>query len=112
MELANLNVLGLEDPQNRAEFLERQGILGFTSRFGEDAKRAEWENDVMKDFSLSNPSTQPVILAADDDQIHIAIHECEQKKPAFMELPAEAQSLFQQHIEAHNQQMQQNNRCR
>lgn len=106
MELANLNVLGLEDPQNRSEFLERQGVLGFTSKYGQDAKRAEFENDVMDDFSIQNPN-KPVLMYCDDDQVHIAIHEARQKEQSYLELPADVQQIYQAHIEAHNQQLQQ-----
>jgi hypothetical protein len=60
----------------------------------------------MDDFNPQSPSS-PVILYADDDQIHIAIHEGRQKEPSFLELPPDVQSLYQQHIEAHNQQAQQ-----
>lgn len=101
IELANLNVLGLEDPQNRAEFLERQGIMGFQSKFGVDANRAEWENDLMDDFSSQNSDNQPVLLLADDDDVHIAIHEARQKHPSYLELSPEAQMMYQQHIEEH-----------
>lgn len=107
-ELAQLNVLGLEDPSNRAEFLERQGIHGFKSNYGADAARAQWENSVMSEYTLTGQNQdKPVLLLCDNDAIHIALHENEQKKPAYLELPQEAQKMYQAHIEEHYNSQQQ-----
>jgi hypothetical protein len=99
-ELAAMGVLNLENPANRAEFLERFGIIGFDSDYSKDAKRGEWENDMLDDLPFS-PDNKPVMLVTDNHDIHIAVHEERTKEPSFMQLPIEVQQAYFAHIQEH-----------
>lgn len=107
MELAQSGVLNLEDPANRSEFLQRMDILGFDSGYGKDAKRASYENDMLDQLAVQPQGNKPVVLDADNHDIHIAVHQDRQKEPAFLELPFEVQQHYTQHIMQHEQMQQQ-----
>jgi len=100
LEIANTGALQLDLPANRSEFLTRLGIVGFDSDVGPDTKRAEWENDLL-DNIMSAPEKMPVVLDADDDEIHLEVHRRRQKSPAYMSLPFEVQQAYDQHIMEH-----------
>lgn len=103
MELAQLGVLNLEDPANKKEFLERLDILGFDGGYGKDASRASFENDDL-DALGSNPSgRQPIVMQADNHDIHLSIHNDRQKEPSFLELTFEVQQAYTQHVMQHEQ---------
>lgn len=103
MELAQSGVLNLEDPANRSEFLQRMDILGFDSGYGKDAKRASYENDMLDNLATQPQGNKPVVLDADNHQIHIALHQDRQKEPSFLELPFEVQQQYSQHVMQHEQ---------
>jgi hypothetical protein len=102
MEMANMNLLGLENPKNRAEFFDRLGIKGFDADYTADVKRAEWENDMMDNITLS-PDNRPIMLEQDNHDVHIAIIDERMKQPAFVHLPEEAQQTYLIHREEHMQ---------
>lgn len=103
MELAQLGVLNLNDPANRAEFLDRLDILGFDGGYGKDATRASCENDDLDALANNPAGRKPVVMDADNHQIHISIHQDRQKEPSFQELPFEVQQLYAEHIQQHEQ---------
>lgn len=103
MELAQTGVLNLNDPANRSEFLQRMDILGFDSGYGKDAKRASYENDMLDNLAVSPEGNKPVVLDADNHQIHIAVHQDREKEPSFMELPFAVQQAYAMHIMQHEQ---------
>lgn len=101
MELAQSGVLNLEDPANKAEFLERLDIVGFSGSYGKDASRAKYENDQLDGLALDPQGRKPVRLSCDQDDIHIAVHNDRMKEPSFQELPAEVQMAYTMHIQEH-----------
>lgn len=107
MELAQSGVLNLEDPANRSEFLQRMDILGFDSGYGKDAKRASYENDMLDQLAVTPNGNKPVVLDADNDDIHIQYHQDRQKEASFLELPFDVQQAYAAHIGQHEQKKQQ-----
>lgn len=106
MEVAQTGALGLDLPANRAEFLQRLGIIGFDSDYGPDAKRASWENDLLDNLHNS-PDNKPVVLMADVHQIHIDQHQLRMKEPSFMSLSLDIQQAYMMHVEQHQQMIEQ-----
>lgn len=106
MELAPMGVLNLENPKNKAEFLERMGIIGFDSEYTKDAQRASWENDLIDNLPNS-PDNRPIRLETDNDEIHISVHSERTKEPSFMSLPSEVQQMYFQHIQEHQMAIEQ-----
>jgi hypothetical protein len=104
-EAAQAQVLGLEDPTNRVEYLQQMGITGFDSDVSPDRDRAEWENSLLDNLPNS-PDNQPIVLDWDVHEIHIACHENRMKEPSWMELPPEVQQAYMTHREQHIQMMQ------
>lgn len=102
MELAGLNLLGLQNPNNRMEFLQEMGINGYDSDVGPDTKRATWENDLMDNIKYS-PQNTPVVLAVDNHAIHLEEHQNRMKSPTFMSQPPEVQQAYMAHIQQHEQ---------
>jgi hypothetical protein len=107
LEVAQTGALGLEQPANRSEFLQRLGIAGFDNDVGPDTKRAEWENDLLRDMKYS-PDNRPVVLVTDKHEVHLEVHGNMTKEPSFMALPFETQQAVFQHIQEHEQHQQQN----
>ncbi|CAM6003511.1 unnamed protein product [Sphagnum balticum] len=107
MELAQLGVLNLEDPANKAEFLDRMDIVGFSGGYGKDASRAKYENDMLDDLALNPTGQHPVMLDADNHQIHIALHQDREKEPSWEQLPFSVQQAYAQHIQQHEMALQQ-----
>lgn len=105
-ETAQTGALELQNPNNRIEYLRQMGISGFDNDVAKDIKRAQWENDMMDDTALS-PDNHPIILACDEDAIHLATHNDRMKEPSFMALSQEAQQAYMAHVQEHEaQQMQ------
>lgn len=102
LEVAQTGALGLDQPANRAEFLTRLGISGFNNDVGPDTKRAEWENDLLRDLQYS-PDNQPVVLDTDKHAIHVDVHSMLTKEPSFMALPLPTQTAVFAHIQQHEQ---------
>ncbi len=84
------------------EFLRQLGVTGFDNDVGPDVKRAEWENDLLDNLH-NNPNNKPVLFDADDDAVHIEIHNKRVKQPSFMSLPLECQQAYFMHVQAHEQ---------
>jgi len=103
MELAQSGVLNLQDPANRSEFLERMDIIGFDSGYGKDAKRADYENDMLDELALNPNSPKPVVMDVDNHDIHLAVHGDREKEPSFQELPFEVQQQYAMHRQQHEQ---------
>jgi hypothetical protein len=106
LQLAQTGTLNLESPQNRMEFNKRMGVVGFDNEVGPDVTRAEWENDLLDDLPHS-PDNHPVVLVDENHDIHKEIHVNRQKQPSFMSLPQEVQKAYQDHINEHEQYIQQ-----
>jgi hypothetical protein len=102
MELAQMGMLNLQDPTNRAKFQEDLGIKGYNGDVEPDVKRAEWENDLI-DNLMHSPDNKPVVLAVDNHQLHITTHENRMKSPTFMSLPFQIQQAYMEHVQQHEQ---------
>lgn len=98
MELAQMNMLNLQDPSNRAQFQQDLGVQGYDQDISPDKKRAEWENDLL---DSNNPDI--VVLAIDNHALHLDVHQRRMKSPAFMALPAEVQQAYMAHNALHEQ---------
>lgn len=107
MELAQLGVLNLMDPANRSEFLQRMDILGFDAGYGKDANRASYENSLLDELATDPNGMKPVVLDADDHQVHIAIHNDREKEPSFQQLPIEVQKAYAEHKMQHENALMQ-----
>lgn len=107
MELAQLGVLNLQDPANRAEFLDRLDIIGFDGGYGKDANRAAYENDMLDQLAVNPQGKQPTVLDVDNHDIHLAIHADREKEPSFLELPFTVQQAYAAHRMQHEQLKQQ-----
>lgn len=100
MEAAATGALQLEKPENRSQFLEDMGITGYDFDVGPDVKRAEWENSLLDESNLER-QIQPVVLMADNHEVHIEIHNRRLKEPSFLFLPEDVQAAYMQHIQEH-----------
>jgi hypothetical protein len=105
MEAAQVGVLALDQPENRAEFNRQMGITGFDYDINPDKERAEWENDLLED-SLLSPDNQPIVLVFDDHAVHKQVLERRMKEPSFLELPHQVQQAFLMHHQQHEQMEQ------
>lgn len=92
----------INSPENRAEFQRQMGIVGFDNDVSPAMTRAEWENDCL-DNILIRPDKQPVVLADENHDIHIAVHFNRVQQPAWMELDPMIQQAYMAHIEEHKQ---------
>lgn len=101
MELAQLGVLNLENPANKKEFLERMDLMGFDGGYGKDANRASFENDDLDNLATNPQGRHPIVMDADQHDIHIAVHQDRQKEPSFLDLPFEVQQAYAMHIQQH-----------
>lgn len=106
LEVAATGSLALEQPANRSEFNERLGIAGFDNDVGPDTRRAEWENDLLRDLEHS-PDNTPVVLVTDNHDVHNECHGNFTKEPRFMSLPIHVQQAVFQHIQQHEEMKQQ-----
>lgn len=102
MELAQMGMLNLQNPENRVQFQQDMGITGYDSDIEPDRKRASWENDLI-DNIMQSPASKPVVLAIDNHQLHLEVHQNRMKSPTFMSLPFEIQQAYMQHIQQHEQ---------
>jgi len=102
LEVAQTGALGLEQPANRSQFLQDLGISGYDNDVGPDTKRAEWENDLLRDLDHS-PDNKPVVLITDNHAIHQDVHGNFTKEPRFMSLPFATQQAVFAHIQEHEQ---------
>lgn len=105
MELASAGILGLDQPANRVQLLQQLGVTGYDNDIGPDQKRAEWENDLLDNLPHS-PDNKPVVLDADNHDIHVEIHKRREKEPNFMALPQEVQQAYMMHVQEHEQHQQ------
>lgn len=105
-EAAQAQVLNLEMPENRIEYLTQMGITGFDSDVGPDTNRAEWENSLLDNIKNS-PDNAPIVLDWDNHEIHLQVLERRMKEPSWMELDAETQQAYIQHRTQHQQMQQQ-----
>lgn len=105
-EAAQAQVLNLQIPENRIEYLQQMGIQGFDSDVGPDTRRAEWENSLLDNLSNSSDNA-PIVLDWDNHQIHLSVIEQRMKEPSWMELPAETQQAYMQHRQQHENFIQQ-----
>jgi len=102
LEVANTGALQLDQPANRIQFLQDLGISGYDSDVGPDTRRAEWENDLLREVNQS-PDTKPVVLDTDNHGVHITVHGNMTKEPRFMALPLPVQQAVFAHIQQHEQ---------
>lgn len=102
MQLAQLGMLNLQNAENRVQFQQDMGIMGYDGDIEPDSNRANWENDLL-DNLLNSPDTKPVVLAIDNHQIHLEIHQNRMKNPTFMSLPFELQQAYMAHVAQHDQ---------
>jgi hypothetical protein len=106
LEVAQTGALSLEQPANRSQFLQDLGISGYDNDIGPDTRRAEWENDLLRDLQHS-PDNQPVVLVTDNHAVHKDVHGNFTKEPRFMSLPGPVQQAIFQHIQQHDDMEQQ-----
>lgn len=102
MQLAQMGMLNLQNPENRVQFQQDMGIMGYDSDIEPDRKRANWENDLL-DNMQNSPNTKPVVLVIDNHQLHLEVHQNRMKSPTFMSLPFEIQQAYMQHTQEHEQ---------
>lgn len=107
LELAQTGALNLDQPANRSQFLQDMGVTGYDNDIGPDTRRAEWENDLLRDLKHS-PDNQPVVLVTDNHAIHKEKHGNFTKEPRFMSLSSEVQQAVFMHIQQHDDMEQQN----
>lgn len=100
MESAQVGTLNLESPANRMEFNRQMGITGFDNAIEPDVERAEWENDLLDDVELS-PDNLPMVLAVDDDQVHMDVLARRMKEPSFMSASGMVQQAYMAHYQEH-----------
>ena len=100
LQLAQVGTLNLEDPANKIEFNRRMGVMGFDNEVGPDHRRAEWENDLLDNITIT-PDNKPVVLADENHELHTEVHLRRMKEPAFMELPQAVQDAYVAHNEEH-----------
>lgn len=101
-EAAQTGVLGLENPNNRAEYQRQMGIVGFDNDIGPDQKRAEWENALLDNIKNS-PDNKPIVLDWDVHEIHIETLEKRMKEPSWIEESPEVQQAYMQHRSEHQE---------
>lgn len=106
LELAGYGVLGLEQPENKKEFLDRFGIKGFDEGYSLDVGRAEYENAMFENL-LQFPDNKPVRLITDKDEIHVQIHGDFTKHPRFMQMPFQIQQQVFMHLQEHQMAIEQ-----
>lgn len=105
-EAAAAGSLNMELPANRNEYNRQMGITGFDNDVAPDIKRAEYENDVLDNIP-NNPTSKPIILEVDQDDIHIDVHARRMKEPSFLALDSTVQQAYMAHYMEHiNQQSQ------
>lgn len=100
LQLAQVGTLNLEDPANKLEFNKRMGVMGFDNEVGPDHRRAEWENDLLNNIGKT-PQRKPVLLADDEDEIHLMVHTRRMKEPSFIDQPQEVIDAYNAHIQEH-----------
>jgi len=88
------------DPEQLRDFLVRLGVDGFDPPEGLDSKRAKWENEML---SRMDGSEQVTREPADNDFIHLMIHNNYQKTDDFRRLPMMMQTVHHLHIAHHLQ---------
>jgi len=108
MESAQVGTLNLDSPANRMEFNKQMGITGFDNDVEPDVQRAEWMNDLLDDVDAHPENMQlAVVLAMDDDQVHLDILGRRMKEPSFMSAsPAVQQAYNQKYMEYTNAKAQ------
>ncbi len=99
-EAAQAGTLSLESPANRNEYNRQMGITGFDNDVGPDIQRAEWENDCLDNIE-TDPASKPMVMAVDNDDIHMDVLARAMKKPAFMAKSAPVQQAFMAHYMEH-----------
>lgn len=100
MESAQVGTLSLESPSNRMEFNRQMGITGFDNDIEPDVERAQWENDLLDDIELS-PDNRPMVLAVDEDAIHMEVLARRMKEPSFMSASGTVQQAYMMHYQEH-----------
>lgn len=102
LELQQTGALNLEDPRNKQEFLSRLGVSGFNASYSKDENRAKLEN-MQLDSLMQHPEEKPVVMLYDNHQIHKQVHADRTKEQSFLDLPAEVQQLYFEHIREHEE---------
>jgi hypothetical protein len=94
-EAAQAGVLGLEQPQNRAEYQRQMGITGFDNDIGPDQKRAEWICSLLDGVELNPDNAQYAMpLDVDNSDIHIDVLSRRMKEPSWMEASQAVQQAY------------------
>ena len=101
-EAAQAGVLGLERPENRAEYQRQMGITGFDNDIGPDQRRAELENALLDNIEFT-PDRAPIVLDVDNHDIHIAVLALRMKEPSFMDASSAVQQAYMAHYAEHQQ---------
>jgi hypothetical protein len=104
-QLAQVGVLQLEVPENRIKFLEEMGIQGYDQNVSPDVKRAEYENDIMRQIE-QKPDQRPLVMDIDEHEIHVEIHKRFMKEPAFLEVSQTVQQQFMVHLDEHQRKIE------
>lgn len=104
MESAQVGTLNLDSPANRMEFNRQMGITGFDNDVEPDVQRAEWIVDLLDDVD-SHPENEQLamVLAVDDNQVHMDIYARRMKEPSFMSASPAVQQAF---MKAYSAQME------
>ena len=102
VQAVSLGLLNLQNAANRVQLQQDLGISGYDADVQPDRKRAQWENDLMRNISRA-PQNRPVVLAIDNHDLHLEEHDNDMKSPIFMSQPPEVQQAYMQHRQEHEQ---------
>jgi len=102
IQAVQLGLLNLQNAANRVQLQQDLGIAGYDADVQPDRKRAQWENDLMRN-TLHSPQNKPVVLAIDNHDLHLEEHNNDMKSPIFMSQPPEVQQTYMQHCQEHEQ---------
>jgi len=118
LQLAQYQVINMQDPEMKQEYLKKLGLSGFAEKVNVDIERAERENsriangDVAGIFVIDeeNPDEngEPVVMVDDplfeydNHQIHVGIHRQFVLSAEFMQLAQDLQVIALSHLGAHS----------
>jgi len=116
LDLAQYQVLDMQDPEVRQEYLKRLGLTGFSAKLNVDIERAEEENskvavgDIDQIMIINENDEIEVndpLFKYDRHDVHYEIHRKFILSADFRALPEKAQVVLIAHTDIHHELMQQ-----
>jgi len=118
LQLAQYQVINMQDPEMRQEYLKRLGLSGFAEKLNVDIERAERENSRIASGDVSgilvvdeenlDENGEPQVMVDDplfeydNHQIHAEVHRKFVLSAEFVQLPEDLQLIALSHIGAHS----------